>query len=350
MNIRTGSTKYFWTPLLLCILIALFVADVFLGSVYISPRQIIKTLTGTGAVSDNISNIIFLLRLPKAFTAVLAGVALSISGLLLQTLFRNPLAGPSVLGITSGASLGVAAVLLGMGSTTGIYIIRELGVGQSLLIFTASSVGAFGVLMIILFIARKVQDNVIILIIGIMVGNITISIISIWQYFSSPEQIQDFLFWTFGSLGGVTNENIILFAVPVILLVAAALLISHPLNVFLIGESNARSLGIDIRRVRMHIIVISSMLTGIVTGFCGPIGFIGIAVPHLARSIFNTTDHKVLVPACAVMGAITLLVSDIISRLPGSQFVLPINAITAMIGSPVVIWIITRRRNLKGAF
>lgn len=335
---------------LIFLLLLLFTADIFLGSVYIKPVFVIKALTGSTSVPENIQNIIYLLRLPKALTAIFAGAALSISGLLLQTLFRNPLAGPSVLGITSGAGLGVAVVLLGIGAPTGIYAIRQLGIGENLLIFMASSLGALAVLSIILIIAKRIQDNVILLIIGIMVGNITLSIISIWQYFARPEQIQDFLFWTFGSLGGVTNENLYLLVIPVILLVGLAFIFSHPFNVFLIGESNAKSLGINVKNVRFQIIFISSLLTGVVTGLCGPIGFVGIAVPHLARSLFNTTNHKLLVPACILIGANILLVSDIISRLPGSQSILPINAITAMLGSPVVIWVITRRRNLKGAF
>jgi iron complex transport system permease protein len=260
------------------------------------------------------------------------------------------LAGPSVLGITAGASLGVAAVMLATGSATTAFAIRQLGIGGSWLIILASTAGAMLVLLIILAISFKIRDNVIMLIVGIMVANITVAIVSIWQYFSDPEQIQEYILWTFGSLGGVTNEQLKVLALIIGFGILMTFFTSKSLNALLLGEDYAESMGLNLRWTRIGIIAITSVLAGAITGFCGPIGFIGIAVPHLTRSALNTSDHKILIPATVLVGAILMLFCDLLAKVPGSQTVLPVNAITALVGSPVVIWIILKRKNLKKSF
>ncbi|AAM71657.1 MAG TPA: iron ABC transporter permease [Chlorobaculum sp.] len=335
---------------MLILLVLLFMLDIALGSVSIPLKSVVAILFGSDQEPVAWQKIVTTIRLPKAITAVIAGAALSASGLQMQTLFRNPLAGPSVLGISAGASLGVAMVMLVSGSAANAFAIRQLGLGGSWLIVIASSLGAAAVLLVVLAIAVKIKDNVVLLIVGIMVGNITVSLISIWQYFSEPEQIQDYLIWTFGSLGGVLGNQLWVLGI----VVGAGLLVSFaaskPLNVMLLGENYAKSLGMSTFSIRITVIAATSLLAGSVTGFCGPIGFIGIAVPHLTRSILNTSDHRFLMPSSCLVGAILMLVCDIIAQMPGNQTTLPINVVTALIGSPVVIWVIIRQRNLKSSF
>ena len=332
------------------LLVLLFITDLALGSVRIPFTEVVRILSGADVENQAWQAIILKIRLPRSVTAVLVGAALSVAGLQMQTLFRNPLAGPSVLGITAGASLGVAAVMLAAGSVTTAFSIRQMGIGGSWLIIIAATLGAGLVLIAILAISYRIRDNVVMLIVGIMVANITIAIVSIWQYFSDPEQIQEYILWTFGSLGGVTNAQLRVLSLIVLFGIILTLLLSKTLNVLLLGEQYAQSMGLNIRRSRVLIIAVTSILAGAITGFCGPIGFVGIAVPHLTRSFLNTSDHRVLVPSCVLVGAILMLLCDIIAQVPGSQTVLPVNAITAMIGSPIVIWIIVKRRNLKAAF
>ncbi len=335
----------------LLLLVALcFILDVALGSVPIPLREVVSILSGHG--SDNAAYIYIIekIRLPKALTAVMVGCGLSVSGLQMQTLFRNPLAGPSVLGITSGASLGVALVMLSTGSITSLYTIKELGISGSWLIVLASTLGAAFILLLILAISARLKDNVIMLIVGVMIANITISIISIWQYFSAPEQIKEYLMWTFGSLGGVTETHLYVLASVVAFGLILSFSSSKLLDALLLGENYARSMGLTVNRARLLIIMSTSILAGGITAFCGPIGFIGIAVPHLARSLFHTSDHRALIPYCCLTGTALMLLCDIIAQLPGSQTVLPINVITALIGSPVVIWIIISRNSLRASF
>lgn len=334
---------------LLALLVVLFLCDIALGSVYIPINEFLKLLTG-GEIPVNYEKIIFIFRLPKAVTAIFAGSALSICGLMMQSLFRNPMAGPSVLGITAGSGIGVALVLLGSGYSASNYIIKQIDLDLSLLILLAASAGAALVMVVILIVASKIRDNVVLLLVGIMVGNIAISIISIWQYFAHPEQIQDFLFWTLGSLSGVSGTNLLIISFSVFVISIVTFLYSNQLNLMLSGQHYASSMGLNYKSARIWIITLTSILAGIVTGFCGPIGFVGIAVPHLARSLFNTSDHKILVPASFLMGSCILLLCDILAHLPGSQYVLPINAVTALFGSPVVIWVIIKNRNLHTAF
>ncbi|MGB0525266.1 MAG: iron chelate uptake ABC transporter family permease subunit [Flammeovirgaceae bacterium] len=345
MSALDWKTSSRWVGLLFLLLL-FFLLDVFLGSVSIPPNEAFKALIDWEGSNPIWANILYKIRIPKAVTAVLVGVALAISGLQMQTLFRNPLAGPSVLGITAGASLGVAFLVLSGSSATAIFTINQLGIGGSWAVVLASTLGAGLVLLVIVGVSFRVRDNVVLLIIGLMVGNITIAVVGIWQYFSSPELIKDFLMWTFGSLGGVTHGHLAVLMTVVLVGSLATFLITKPLNMLLLGEQYAKSMGLNSKKARMGIIAITSLLAGTVTGFCGPIGFIGIAVPHLTRALFRTADHKVLLPSTALLGGITLLACDIIAQLPTMATVLPINSVTALLGSPVVIWVIIRRRNL----
>jgi iron complex transport system permease protein len=329
-------------------LLAAFILDVALGSVHIPLKEILKVLFTSDASNDTWVYIIEKIRLPKALTAVIVGCGLSVSGLQMQTLFRNPLAGPSVLGITAGASLGVALVMLSAGTINSLYTIKELGISGSWLIILASSLGAALIMLIIVSISSSLKDNVVVLIVGVMIGNITLSIISIWQYFSSPELIKDYLMWTFGSLGGVTSGQLLILAIAVFAGLLISFLSSKLLDALLLGDSYARSMGLTVKRARLLIVLSTSILAGSITAFCGPIGFIGIAVPHLARALFNTSNHRLLIPACCLIGTVLMLVCDIVAQLPGSQTVLPINVITALVGSPVVIWIIAGPTKLRG--
>lgn len=331
-------------------LLLFFLINVALGSVRIPVYEIITILTGGEVQNPAWVKIVENIRLPRAFTAVLAGSALSVGGLMMQTLFRNPLAGPSVLGITAGASLGVAVVMLAAGTVTSIFAIQQLSSAGSWLIIVAASLGSAAVLFLILLISMRIRDSVTLLIIGLMIGNMTIALVSIWQYFSNPEQIRDYLIWTFGSLGGVASEQLMVL-VPVVLVgTVIAFGLSKSLNGLLLGENYAKSMGFSIRRSRFWIILSTSLLAGGVTAFCGPIGFVGVAVPHLTRSLLNTNEHRILIPATFLMGAILMLACDIVAQVPGSSTTLPISAVTSMVGSPVVIWIIVKRKNLQASF
>lgn len=332
--------------LLLLILIA-FLADIAFGTIHIPLLQILDVVSGKQIENDSWSFIIQQIRLPKAFTAILAGSGLAVSGLQMQTLFRNPLAGPSILGITAGASLGVAIVMFSAGTITSLYTIKELGVSGSWLIILASSAGAALVMFLVLLISGAVKDHIVMLIIGVMLGNITLSLVSIWQYYSAPELIKDYLMWTFGSLGGVNGIQLMILTAVVFFGLILTFIASKSLDALLLGDRYAMSLGLSVKSARILIISSTSILAGGITAFCGPIGFLGIAVPHLARSLFQTSSHRVLIPACCLIGALLMLICDIFSQLPGSQAVLPINVITALIGSPVVIWIIARPRKMR---
>jgi iron complex transport system permease protein len=332
---------------LFLLLVIAFLLDVAIGSVRIPLKEVCKILFSIRTGNPTWQYIMVNIRIPKAFTAVLAGCGLSVSGLQMQTLFRNPLAGPDVLGITAGASLGVALVMFAGGSITTLYTIRELGLSGSWLIIAAACLGAAGIMMIVVAVSGAVKDNVMMLIIGVMIATITLSLISIWQYFSSPELIKDYLMWTFGSLGGVAGDQLSILSIAVVAGLIISFLSSKMLDAMLLGENYARSMGLSAQRARIVIICATSLLAGSVTAFCGPIGFIGIAVPHMARSLFNTSNHRILIPACCLIGTLLMLVCDMIAQLPGSQTVLPINVITALIGAPVVIGVILRSNNRR---
>ena len=340
-----------WILLFLGILaIALFCLDIMLGSVAIPFKEVLRIVTTGESENRAWLFIIEKIRLPKATTAILAGCGLSVSGLQMQTLFRNPLAGPSELGITAGAGLGVAAVMLAGGSSASMYAISQLGISGSWLIIGMASLGSAGVLALILLIAGRIRDNVILLVVGVMIGTITVSIISIWQYFSQPEQLQEYIMWTFGSLGGVTGYHLYVLSGVVAGGLLLAFTSSKSLNALLLGENYARSMGLTVGRTRLLIMLSTSLLTGSVTAFCGPIGFVGVAIPHITRSLLGTSNHRVLTPATCLTGTVLLLLCDIIAQLPGTQTVIPINIVTSLLGAPVVIWIIIRRNNLRSSF
>jgi len=339
------SSKVRLAGLLLLLLLA-FLLDISVGSVKIPLGDVFRILFSSSG-DDTWKFIVEKIRVPKACTAVLAGCGLSVSGLQMQTLFRNPLADPSVLGITAGASLGVAMVMLAGGSIATLFAIRELGVSGSLLITVAACLGAGLIMVVVLLLSGRLRDNVLMLIIGIMIGSITTSIISIWQYFSAPEEVKDYLLWLFGSLGGVTGGQLLILGTVTILGLIMAWLSSKMLDALLLGENYARSMGLNPQRARLIIICSSSLLAGSITAFCGPIGFVGIAVPHITRQLFRTSSHRILVPACCLIGTLLLLLCDVLSQLPGNQTALPINIITALIGSPVVITLLLRQKNIN---
>lgn len=335
----TTHKTYRYSFILLSIaLLFFFFANISLGSVSISLKEIVNTLLGS---SNNY--IIQNYRLPKAFTAIIVGSGLGISGLLMQTLFRNPLAGPFVLGISSGASLGVALVIMGS-SFFGGSIALVLASKWSLVI--ASSLGSFLVLLAVILVSSKIRDTMAILIIGLMFASITAAVVSVLSYFASAQQLQQYIFWGFGSLGNLSwNEVLVLFSVCFIGIVLSIASIKA-LNTLLLGENYAKSLGLSIKKSRMLIVIATSLLAGTITAFAGPIAFIGLAIPHITRQVFNTSNHKVLIPAVILFGAIVLLICDSIAQLPTSDYTLPINAITSIIGAPVVIWLLVRKRKM----
>ncbi|MCL4880452.1 MAG: iron ABC transporter permease [Anaerolineae bacterium] len=335
--------------ILLAGLVAVFLLNIATGSVDIPLNNIVKILLGGEADKAIWETIVVKFRLPKAVTAMLAGAGLSVAGLQMQTLFRNPLADPFVLGISSGASLGVALVVMSAG-TVGATLIAELGLLGNFTTAAAASLGALLVLVVVLFVARKVESSVTLLIVGLMFGYTTGAAVSLLMYFSITERIQAYINWTFGSFDGVTWEQMRVFAPVILLGVTLAYVQTKPLNALLLGEAYARSMGVNIQRTRLLIIVSTALLAGTITAFCGPIGFIGVAVPHLCRSLFSTSDHRTLIPATLMMGAGLALGADLIAQMPGSQVVLPLNAVMALLGAPIVTWVILRQRSLKMAF
>lgn len=330
---------------LFLLLMLLFILDIFLGSVTIKPSDVIAAIFKNSG--SNMETIIMRFRLPKAITALVVGIALSLSGLQMQTVFRNPMAGPYVLGISSGASLGVAFIILGSSSSISAESLKGLG---NWMLVGAAWIGAGGVMLLIMIISSRVKDIMTILILGIMLSSGISAIVSIMQYFSNDTLLKAYVIWTMGSLGNLTASQL-----QVLLLsVSAGLLLSilsiKMLNALLLGENYARSIGLNVKLSRTLIFACTSILTGSVTAFCGPIGFIGIAVPHIARILFKTSDHKLLVPGTILTGGAIMLASDIISQLPGSDSILPVNSVTSLIGIPVVIWVIFRNRKYSGLF
>ncbi|QLG43920.1 FecCD family ABC transporter permease [Costertonia aggregata] len=314
-----------------------------LGSVSIDFIDTITSIFGGRLEKTSLEYIIWNYRIPKALTAILTGSGLALSGLLMQTLFRNPLAGPFVLGISSGASLGAALLIMGTSLFSGIF---TFGFADDIALAVASSVGSFLVLMAVLTVAAKVRDTMALLIIGLMFGSITTAIVSVLSYFTNAEKLQQFIFWSFGSVGNLSWGQLGILSVIIAMGLFLSILSVKSLNGYLLGENYAQSLGIDLKKSRYIVIVATGLLAGSVTAFAGPIAFIGLAVPHLTRQIFNTTDHKILVPAVIIYGAIILLLCDTVAQLPGSVHVLPINAITSILGAPVVIWLLVRKRKM----
>lgn len=334
----------------LFLLILFFIGGVFLfglslltGSVKIPVDEIFDTLIYQDPNSDWYLTI-FEFRLPKALVAVLAGSALAVSGLLMQTVFRNPLAGPYILGISSGAGLGVAILVLGFPGLVSL----GMGIATSQwAIVIAAWMGAAIILLLVMIISVRIRDIMTILIFGIMFGSAATAIVSILQYLGGESSVKAFVVWTMGSLGGVTKNQIPIFAVGTVLGLLIALILPKNLNVLLLGENYARTMGLNVLLTRTLVFLSASLLAGTVTAFCGPIGFVGIAIPHIARMLFKTANHFILVPATIILGADILLISDIISQLPGKAAILPINSITALLGIPIVIWIVIRNQKFS---
>jgi iron complex transport system permease protein len=337
---------------LLGLLIGVFVLSLTLGSVDIPLGDVLKILTGEEPARKTWTTIVLKFRLPKAITATLAGSALAVAGLQMQTLFRNPLADPFVLGINSGASLGVALVVLSVGvaGVSATSMLAGLGLWGNFGLVTAASLGAGAVLMLMLLVARRVHSSATLLILGLMVGYGTAALVSLLLYFSITERIQAYINWTFGSFGGVTWSQLHVFAPVILVALMLGLALAKPLNALLLGETYAQTMGVNVRRVRLIIVLSAAVLAGAVTAFCGPIGFVGVAVPHLARNLFRSSDHRLLLPACALLGALLALIADLIAQMPGTQTVLPLNAVTALLGAPVVAWVILRRGSARPAY
>lgn len=340
---QTTTTFRFHFTVLFVVLVVAFLLNLSIGSVSIPIDEIIAVFTGSGSSNENWQYILVDYRLPKAITAMIAGGGLAISGLLMQTLFRNPLAGPFVLGLSSGASLGVAFVILGAGAFGGAiggFLLSQWGV------VIAAGFGSFLVLLAVLAVTYRVKDTMAILIIGLMFGSLTTSVVSVLSYFSNAERLQQYIFWSFGSLGNQTWQGVSILSICFLLGVLLSISCSKSLNSLLLGENYAKSMGLQIKKTTFLIILATSILAGGITAFVGPIAFVGLAVPHLVRQFFKTSNHLILMPAVLLFGSMLMLVCDTIARLPFSAFALPINAITSLIGAPVVIWLLVRKRKL----
>ena len=331
---RRSTTLFIILSLLLVIL---FFLDLLIGSVHIPLRDILGAIVGADV--DPATRLIVLdIRLVKAIVAILTGMALSVSGLQMQTLFRNPLAGPYVLGINSGASLGVALFILGM---------PLLGIATNSTMSSIGTAGAawLGSALILAFVASvstRIKDIMVILILGMMISSGVSAVVQILQYLSNEEALKSFVIWTMGSLGDVTTSQLHLMLPAVLLGLVVSVAVIKPLNLLLLGEQYARTMGLNVRRSRYLIFLSTTLLAGTVTAFCGPIGFVGLAIPHIARMLFSNADHRILLPASALCGAVTLLICDIVSK----SLTLPINTITALLGIPIVIWVVIRNKSI----
>jgi iron complex transport system permease protein len=342
LNNQNRNTILF--SLLFLGLIFLFFVNISLGSITIPFKEIYTSLSGGQSSKSTWEYIIINYRLPKAITAVLVGMGLSISGLLMQTLFRNPLAGPYVLGLSSGASLGVAFVILGasiLPSFLSGILLSPYG------IVLASTLGSTSVLLLVLLVSQRLRDTMAILIVGLMFGSFTSAIVGVLTYFSSAEQLQKFTFWSMGNLGNLSWSSILILSICVLLGLFLSLLSIKPLNALLLGENYAKSMGLNFNKARLIIILATSILAGSITAYAGPIAFIGLAVPHIAKLVFQTSNHTVLYWSTLLFGASIMLICDVVSQMPGMEVTLPINAITSILGAPVVIWLLVRKRSFK---
>ena len=329
--------------ILLISIVVLVVINLLLGTVRIPVGEVCSILMGAGSDSEIWTNIVISSRLPQVLTAIVAGAGLAVSGLQMQTVFRNPLAGPSVLGISNGSALGVAFVVLLSGKIGGVALSR-LGYLGDAAMSVAAIVGALAVMLLIVWISQKVKGNVTLLIIGVMIGYLANAIIGVLKFLSPEEDVKSFVVWGLGSFSRVSGDEMLLFVVLMCILLPISFLLVKPMNMLLLGERYAANLGLDVQRARMLIIVCSGVLVAIVTAYCGPIMFIGLAVPHLARALFRTSDHRVLLPATALCGAALALVCNFIARMPGFEGALPVNSVTALVGAPVIAAVLFGRR------
>ncbi|MGM9759100.1 MAG: iron chelate uptake ABC transporter family permease subunit [Parabacteroides sp.] len=333
-----------WMMVLLFISIfLLFVCNVLMGSVGIPVDAVMRILSGSTEESEIWQNIIWKSRVPQSLTALVAGAGLAVSGLQMQTVFRNPLAGPSVLGISSGASLGVAFVVLLSGSLGGVALSRIGILGEVALVISAM-IGSFSVMALIVYVSQKVRGNVTLLIIGVMIGYVANAIIGVLKFFSAEEDIRAYVVWGLGSFARVSGGQTLPFIGLMAVLLPLSFLLAKTLNLLLLGDAYARNLGLDIKRARLEVITCSGLLVAVVTAYCGPIIFLGLAVPHLCRAIFHSSDHRILLPGSLLAGAALALLCNLIARMPGFEGALPVNSITALVGAPVVVSVLFKKR------
>ena len=323
------------------VVLVLFALNLLLGSVSIPAGDVVSILLGDQSAKASWQFIVLESRLPQAITATLCGAALAVSGLMLQTAFRNPLAGPSVFGVNSGAGLGVALVMLFLGGGLSVGSVSITGFAAILL---AAFVGAMMVMAIIFFFSTLVRNSVMLLIIGIMIGYISNSAISLLNFFATDEGVKSYMVWGMGSFGGVSMDNMPVFVIVTLAGLMGALLLIKPLNALMLGDRYAENLGVNIMRVRNWLLIVTGLLTAITTAFCGPVAFIGLAVPHIARLLLTTDNHRQLLPATLLCGSVVALVCNLICYLPGESGVIPLNAVTPLIGAPVIIYVIARKR------
>ena len=338
--------KYFnlWRMLLLVALIGLlFLLNLLLGSVAIPADSIGNILIGQGNEPVAWQNIVWKSRLPQALTALVAGAGLAVSGLQMQTVFRNPLAGPSVLGISSGASLGVAFVILLSGSIGGVALSR-LGIIGEIALSVAAIAGALSIMALIAYVSQKIKGSVTLLIVGVMIGYVATAIIGVLKFFSVEEDIRAYVIWGLGSFARVSGNQMMLFVSLMTILLPLSFLLIKTLNLLLLGDGYARNLGLNIKRARLLVILSAGILTAIITAYCGPISFLGLAVPHLARAMFQTSDHRILMPSSLLLGAVLALFCNLVARMPGFEGALPVNSVTALIGAPVVASVLFKKR------
>lgn len=335
----------FYMLLIMASIFLFFFLNLVLGCVSIPLRAVWNILWGTGNESVIWQNIIWKSRVPQALTALVAGAGLSVSGLQMQTVFRNPLAGPSVLGISSGASMGVAFVVLLSGSLGGVAL-SKLGFMGEIALTIAAIAGSLSIMALIVFVSQKVRGNVTLLIIGVMIGYIANAVIGVLKFFSVEEDIRAYVIWGLGSFARVSGDQMTLFICIMVVLLPLSFLLVKTLNLLLLGDAYARNLGLNIKRARLLVITCSGVLVAIVTAYCGPIIFLGLAVPHLCRGMFRTSDHRILMPASLLAGASLALVCNLIARMPGFEGALPVNSVTALVGAPVVMSVLfNKRRN-----
>lgn len=319
-----------------------FILNLLLGTVEIPVLDVLRILAGHDDVQEIWRNIVLSSRVPQALTATVAGAGLAVSGLQMQTVFRNPLAGPSVLGISNGASLGVAFVVLMSGSLGGVALSR-LGYLGDAAMSVAAIVGALAVMALILYVSQKVKGNVTLLIIGVMIGYLATAIIGVLKFFSAEEDVKAYVVWGLGSFARVSGDQMMLFVGLMTGLLPLSMLMSKTMNLLLLGDYYASNLGLNLRRARLLTISSSGILVAIVTAYCGPIMFIGLAVPHLCRALFRTSDHRILMPAVMLTGAALALICNLIARMPGFEGALPVNSVTALVGAPIIASVLFRR-------
>ena len=327
------------------VLVALFVVNLVYGSVAIPLSAVVEVLLGHDIDNMAWQQIVLQSRFPQAVTALFAGASLAVSGLLLQTLFKNPLAGPSILGISDGANLGVALVMLFFGSSLSLFSVYSFG--GSLAMIIAAFIGACIILGVIIFFSTKVTSSVMLLIIGIMVGYLASSVISILNYYSSADRVHAYVMWGMGDFSGVSNERLPFFIICSIAGLSLAILMIKPLNALLLGESYAKNLGVKVKRTRIIILLCTGILTATATAFCGPVSFIGLAVPHIARLLLGSSNHTKLLPVTILAGSCIALLCNILTVIPGDDSILPLNAITPLVGAPIIIYVIINRKNIQ---